>query len=199
MSEARFDIYFKGDLLDGFFLDFVKADMAQLFKTDETRLASFFSGSPQPIKLNVDKPTVTKYKQALEKIGARPIILPAGQVPVAEPVRPASVPNDAALTTQQVPEPDNSQPPVTTETSNWTLLPPGSNIGEQRDQTVVLVDISSLSLAEVGVSLVDSPEAPTPVKIDISALSLDEPGANLIEPNRSEPPTAPDVSHLKLE
>ena len=51
MSEARYDIYFRGDLLEGFYADFVKADMAQLFKTDPARLEAFFSGKPQFGKL----------------------------------------------------------------------------------------------------------------------------------------------------
>lgn len=218
MSEPRYDIYFRGDLLDGFYADFVKADMAQLFKTDPDRLEAFFSGTPQPVKLKVDKPTAAKYKAALEKIGAKPIIVPMGKAPPAV-ATPA-------------PQPESGQPreagqaaSTPTGEGDWSILPAGSDIGEQRDvQPVsvdtsglsiaqagatlvenperpapVQVDISGLSLDEPGVTLVENPERPAPVQVDISALSLDEPGVTLVENDKAAPPPPPDISHLTLE
>ncbi|MEX0623640.1 hypothetical protein [Saccharospirillum sp.] len=218
MSEARYDIYFRGDLLDGFYADFVKADMAQLFKTDPARLEAFFAGTPQPVKLKVDKPTAAKYKAALEKIGAKPIIVPMGKAPpaVANPT-----PQPEANTTDQ----DTKVAPASAGASDWTILPPGSDIGEHRDIQPMSVDISGLSLAQMGAALVEQQPRPTPVQVDISGLSLDEPGATLVDhPNRPAPvqvdisalsldepgailvdgeptpvPPAPDISHLTLE
>ncbi|WP_051207471.1 hypothetical protein [Saccharospirillum impatiens] len=192
MSEARYDIYFRGDLLDGFYADFVKADMAQLFKTDPARLAAFFSGTPQPIKLKVDKPTAAKYKAALEKIGAKPIIVPMGKAP-------------PAVTTPGQ-QPENGQPGQAGKAastpageSDWTILPAGSDIGEHRDVRPVAVETGGLSLAQAGVTLVEHPERPTPVPVDISGLSLDEPGVNLVE-NPSRPaPFQVDISGLSLD
>ncbi|WP_394169859.1 hypothetical protein [Saccharospirillum alexandrii] len=224
MSEARYDIYFRGDLLEGFYADFVKADMAQLFKTDPARLEAFFSGKPQPVKLKVDRPTAAKYKAALEKIGAKPIIVPMGEAIPAGAARPevsASTPqqqgSNAGSVNQPVTEPGS--------TSDWTVLPAGSDIGEHRDiqpvsvdttsfslaqtgatlvehperPTPVQVDISGLSLDEPGVTLVENPERPTPAQVDLSGLSLDEPGVTLVASDRTVPPPPPDISHLKLE
>jgi hypothetical protein len=198
MSEPRYDIYFQGDLLDGFYLDFVQADMAKLFKADPSKIEAFFSGTPQPVKLKVDKPTAAKYKMALEKIGARPIIVPMGELPAAR----ASVPRKEAGT--------GSVEGGTTESvgarhthpvneGDWSILPPGSDIGEHREQPPVAVDTSRFSVAQVGATLVEHPNRPEPVQVDISGLTLDEPGVTLVESDRSAPPPAPDTSHLGLE
>ena len=218
MNEPRYDIYFRGDLLDGFYADFVKADMAQLFKTDPARLEAFFSGTPQPVKLKVDKPTAVKYKAALEKIGAKPIIVPMGKAPPA-----ATTPEPQPETGQ----PGQAEPAASAPARerDWTILPAGSDIGEHRDvqpasvdtsglsiaqagatlvehperPTPVQVDISGLSLDEPGVTLVENPARPAPVQVDISALSLDEPGVTLVDNNKAAPPPPPDISHLTLE
>ncbi|MEP4548199.1 MAG: hypothetical protein ABJ000_18605 [Saccharospirillum sp.] len=220
MSEARYDIYFRGDLLEGFYTDFVKADMAQLFKTDPARLEAFFSGKPQPVKLKVDRPTAAKYKAALEKIGAKPIIVPMGEAIPAGAARPEA---SASTSQQQGSDAGPVNQPVTEP--DWTVLPAGSDIGEHRDiqpvsvdttnfslaqtgatlvehperPTPVQVDISGLSLDEPGVTLVENPERPAPVQVDLSALSLDEPGVTLVDNDRTAPPPPPDISHLKLE
>lgn len=218
MSEPRYDIYFRGDLLDGFFADFVKADMAQLFKTDPARLEAFFSGTPQPVKLKVDKPTAAKYKAALEKIGAKPIIVPMGKAPPA--------------VTTPAPRPETGQSGQNGQTAStqagegdWTILPTGSDIGEHRDVQPASIDTSGLSIAQAGATLVENPERPAPVQVDISGLSLDEPGATLVEhparpapvevnisglslgepgvtlvdDEKAAPPPPPDISHLRLE
>lgn len=224
MSEARYDIYFRGDLLEGFYADFVKADMAQLFKTDPARLEAFFSGKPQPVKLKVDRPTAAKYKAALEKIGAKPIIVPMGEaIPTG-----AARSEGSASTSQQPSSGARSVTQPETEsggTSDWTVLPAGSDIGEHRDIQPVAVDITGLSLAQAGatlvehperpspvqvdisglsldapgVTLVENPERPTPVQVDLSGLSLDEPGVTLVDSDQTAPPPPPDISHLKLE
>jgi hypothetical protein len=196
MSEARYDIYFQGDLLDGFYLDFVQADMAKLFKADPSKIDAFFSGTPQPVKLKVDKPTAAKYKMALEKIGARPIIVPMGELPAA---RAAESPAQAGTGSTQdaVTESGAANNPVTA--GDWSILPPGSDIGDHRELAPVAVDTSRLSVAQVGATLVEHPKRPEPVQVDISGLTLDEPGVTLVESDRTPPPPAPDTSHLSLE
>lgn len=188
MSSERFDLYFKGELLDGYFADFVKVDMARLFKVDLARIEPYFSGEPQTIKLNVDRATAAKYQKALMDIGARLVVVNQGATvetrPTPAQTRTAPAPAEASATQTK---------------GGWSLLPPGSDLGEHRDIQPVSVDVSGLSIAEVGVDLVEHTDRPPPVQVDISGLRLDEPGVNLIEPDSSEPPPAPDTSHLKLE
>lgn len=190
MSTDRYDIYFRGDILDGFFEDFVKADMARLFKTDESRIEPFFSGQPQAIKLKVDKATAAKYQKALKDIGAKPIIVPAGQ-PIPDNQAPSEQKSEATR--------ENAPASASTDDADWTILPPGSDIGEHRDVQPVAVDISGLSVADVGASLVDQPQQQEPVEVDLSGLSLGEVGETLVDDESPAPPPAPDTSHLTLE
>lgn len=186
MSDERFDLYYRGDLLDGYFADFVKVDMARLFKVDLDRIEPYFSGEPQTIKLNVDRATAAKYQKALLGIGARLLVVKQGARVEAKPS------SAATASTQNKTSPDPTG-------DGWRILPPGSELGEHRDVTPVEVDISGLSVAAVGVDLVEHSQSPEPVQVDISGLKLDEPGVDLVEPDNSEPPPAPDTSHLKLE
>lgn len=211
MSEARYDIYFRGELLDGFYADFVKADMAQLFKTDPARLEAFFSGIPHPIKLKVDRPTAAKYKAALEKIGAKPIILPMGEAPPTDssrqPGQETQIKSPAAGTTDWTVLPPGSEigehrttQPVSVDTSALSLAQTGANLVEHSERPApVQVDISGLSLDEPGALLVDNAVGPVPIPVDISALSLDEPGVTLVDSDKTPPPPPPDTSHLTLE
>jgi len=208
MTEARYDIYYCGDLLDGFYQDFVKADMAALFKADPNKLNAFFSGKPQPVKLNVDKLTAAKYQAALENIGARPIVVPTGEAPATRDPKSA-VSSDKTTTAREENDAANAHDIATEsgivagskpdEAGKWGIMPAGSDIGERRNESPVEVDTSQLSIAQVGADLIEHPSRPEPVQVDISGLTLDEPGVILIEPDRSPPPKAPDISHLALE
>lgn len=190
MTTERYDIHYRGEILDGFFKDFVKTDMARLFKTDERRIEPFFSGQPQAIKLNVDKTTAAKYQKALKEIGAKPVIVSAGQPLPEATTAPAQATGTEAA---------GHGPAASVTAGDWTILPPGSDISEHRDIRPVAVDTSGLSIAEVGVTLVDHPHRPEPVQVDISGLSLGEGGETLIEEDRNPPPPTPDTSHLTLE
>ncbi|MHA7880987.1 MAG: hypothetical protein ACX931_14435 [Saccharospirillum sp.] len=185
MSTDRFDLYFRGELYEGHFADFVKVDMARLFKVDLDRIEPYFSGEPQTIKLDVDRATAAKYQRALKEIGARLVVVPQGK---------RLAPSPAQHSTRVSP------PPTETGAAKpWSVLPAGSDIGEHREVPPVAVDTSGLSLAEAGVDLVDNPVRPEPVQVDISGLTLDEPGADLTDGKAPDPPPAPDTSHLTLE
>lgn len=189
MSEERFDLYFKGDLLDGYYADFVKVDMARLFKTDVERIEPFFSGQPQPVKLKVDKAAAAKYQKALKAIGARLLIVPAGQpLPTRHRHRQGTESNAAQPTSES----EKAAAPA------WKILPPGSDIGERRDQAAVYVDTSRLSLAIVGAPLVDKPKAPEPEPVDTSSLSLADAGEPLVEATRQPEPRPIDTSSLSV-
>lgn len=69
MSEL-FNVVFRGDILPGHDLATVKAQMAQLFKLDDVRLAAVFSGKPVVLKKDCDIGTAEKIKAALTRVGA---------------------------------------------------------------------------------------------------------------------------------
>ena len=70
--DARYSIYFAGELLDGHDRATVRAGLAKLFNADEATLDKLFSGKAQMIKRGCDKATALKYKQAMERAGAQP-------------------------------------------------------------------------------------------------------------------------------
>jgi len=69
MSDPVFRILFEGKIKDGEDLEKVKAKLARLFKKDEAKIASLFSGSPLVIRKGLDYPTAQKYKIAIERAG----------------------------------------------------------------------------------------------------------------------------------
>lgn len=71
MSQERFSIVFRGDLVPGHGLADVKAKLAKLFKTDEAKVEKLFSGSLVPLKSNLDAATAEKYRQVLTAAGAQ--------------------------------------------------------------------------------------------------------------------------------
>jgi len=93
MSEL-FNVVFRGDILPGHALPAVKAQMAQLFKLDEARLAAVFSGKPVVLKKDCDAATAEKLKAALTRVGADSEIKPSASVPapVSPPVSPPPKP-----------------------------------------------------------------------------------------------------------
>ncbi len=65
----------------------VKAQMAQLFKLDDAKLAAVFSGKPVVLKRDCDITTAEKLKAALTKAGADSEIKPSAAA-TAQPVSP---------------------------------------------------------------------------------------------------------------
>ena len=94
--EARYNVYFSGQLLDGQQLPTVRANMAKLFNADEATLDKLFSGKAQLVKRDCDKATALKYKQAIEKAGAIPVIKAAEATPAPSPAAPTDKPMTAA-------------------------------------------------------------------------------------------------------
>ena len=72
--EARYNVYFAGQLLEGQDPGSVRSSLAKLFNADEATLEKLFSGNAQLIKRNCDKATALKYKQAMERAGAQALI-----------------------------------------------------------------------------------------------------------------------------
>ena len=72
--EARYNIYFAGQLIEGQDLAGVRTRIGKLFKADAATLDKLFSGKTQLLKRDCDKATALKYKQAMEQAGALPVI-----------------------------------------------------------------------------------------------------------------------------
>ena len=69
MSE-RYNVIFKGELLDGGDLDFVQDAFAKLFKLNLENVEKYFTGEPRVLRKKVDHKTAYQFKVRLEEIGA---------------------------------------------------------------------------------------------------------------------------------
>lgn len=155
MSQPYFDLYYRGEVLDGHSPDSVRRDLATLFKTDDARIATYFAGRAEVIKLRVAEVTLPRYQQAMRDIGADLIVVPAGSpVPAAPeaaaPVAVATTPLSLAQTGATVLD----EPPVAqqaaVEVSGLSLSDTGADLGDTAgrdlDNTAKPPDTSHLSL-----------------------------------------------------
>ena len=71
MNDPRFKIVFAGELMPGHALEQVRENIANLFKTDPSKIAHLFSGRPVEIKRDLDSGEADKYLGALQRAGAK--------------------------------------------------------------------------------------------------------------------------------
>lgn len=152
MSEPRYDLFFRGDIVPGRRLDDVRDRLRQLFQIDDARLNALFSGRPMAIRRDLGAGEAERYRAALHDAGALVELRPL-HVPDA-PAAPGS--------------------PVTPDAS-WSLAPVGADVlrPEERAQvTPVAVDISGLEVAPVGSDVLRPDERHPVVARDIDTAHL---------------------------
>lgn len=71
MTQARFKIVFNGELMPDVSLETAKENLARLFKSDQTRINSLFSGSTVDIKRDLSENEADQYLKALQSAGAK--------------------------------------------------------------------------------------------------------------------------------
>lgn len=161
MSEL-FNVVFRGDILPGHALPTVKAQMAQLFKLDEARLAAVFSGKPVVLKKDCDAATAEKFKAALTRVGADAEIRPsAAAAPVAAPTAPKP--------------PASAPPPV--PLSSTSNAPSPRLVAAQAPAPAAPAASGGMKLAPVGPVLTEAERAAQrkpPVQIKIDHIGLEK-------------------------
>ena len=114
VTEQRYDIFFRGEALEGFAIETVKANVAQLFKASPEKTEQLFSGKVVPLRKDLDKATAAKFKQALDKAGAKIYIKLAAETapaPATAAAAPAAV-APAARATPASPAPTPAAAPA---------------------------------------------------------------------------------------
>ncbi|MGE4405443.1 DUF805 domain-containing protein [Pseudomonas sp.] len=71
MQEAHYKIVFDGELLPGMPLETVKANLANLFKTDASKIERLFGGQAAVIKRKLNSAEADRYLGALQRAGAK--------------------------------------------------------------------------------------------------------------------------------
>ncbi|MFV0276310.1 MAG: hypothetical protein ACK5HY_03885 [Parahaliea sp.] len=211
---ALYNIYFAGEVLPGQNPDAVRDNLQRLFKADADTLARLFSGKAQLVKRQCDKPTALKYKQAMERAGARPLIkrlgddqratTAAASITSAAATAPTMAERIAAIAAEAerkaAPPPP---PPIVRDTSEGLSLEPvGSEVlrPEERASSRVeprVVDTSALSLAAIGERL-GTAAPPPPAAPDTRNLSMAAAGEQITNLPGSPPVPEPDISGITL-
>jgi hypothetical protein len=183
--DKRYNVYYAGQLLQGQHPDVVRARLGKLFNADQQTLERLFSGKAQLLKRECDRATALKYKQAMERAGALPLIRVSEDTSAVQ--APPSV-APGAMTTAET----NATMAVAAETGEhdsagagaWRGAPPAA--GEMR-------------LAPPGAELLLESERHHPVQreIDTSGLDLGATGDRL-SPRQPPPPPAPETGHLTI-
>lgn len=201
MAEQQYDLLFSGQLLDGHFADFVKADIQQLFKADDAYIAALFSGTEQVIKRQVDKPTAIKFQQAFKKAGAKLVAKlhqpNSAQAQVAAesttPTAPEKPQAQRAATVSNAPTPPPSaavKPQlVAPKTANEFTLTTEVVAGESDDALIehhqpelcAPETLPNWDLSAAGSALVEA-EPFVPADIDTSNLTVADAGERLTPP-----------------
>ena len=218
--DTRYDVMFAGELLDGQDEATVRRNLGRLFKAGEQTLDKLFSGKPQLLKRDCDADVASKYRDAIERAGGKPIIR---QVPrntpsdltLAPPGRDVLRPEERSATPSAVSEPPSldvaevgarlaaptAPAPPAPDTSHLTLGEVGETIPTlERNSAVAPIPDSGLSLAEPGSDLLESSSRPAAREVDVSGISLAPPGADVLESQyrKRDTAAAPDTSGISL-
>ena len=177
--EQLYNIYFAGQVMEGQDPAAVRLALGRLFKADEATLDKLFSGSAQSVKRNCDKATALKYKQAMEKAGACPVIKQA-EPPAERPLTAAE--KIAALA-------------AAPDAANYAE----SAAGGEQEQPAQATDDGDFEIAQAGADVLKPEERPAPVVADIDTghLDVDATADRLSEVPPAAPPS-PDTSHLSM-
>ncbi|CAA0087697.1 Uncharacterised protein [Halioglobus japonicus] len=190
--EERYNIYFAGQVMDGFDVNDVRSKLAKLFNANQATLDKLFGGKRQLIKRECDKATAVKYKKALEQAGAVPVIQRAqASAPAAAPASPPS-----AVRTMTAAEKIAALAAAPDETHYQQRSAAPAPKAEQSDTAA---DASGIILAPPGTEVLRESERAAPVvrEVDTSGLTIDATAERLSE-KAPPPPAAPDTGHLSM-
>lgn len=225
MAEQLYDLFFNGELLDGHYIDFVKADLQQLFKSSDEEINQLFSGQSNVIKAKANRATAVKYQQAFKQAGAKLIVrlhaakptqlepTPSAKpdAPVAEATPSTSSESRDELTTLEHAQTNENaselieqhQPSLNAPSSipNWDISEPGVVLVEPTPFIPANINVDDLSVAAPGAQLTDPDHlaaAPT-LDVDTGYLSIAPVGSEIEGLDDKPDPVVVDISHLQLK
>jgi len=215
-----FNVVFRGDILPGHNLPAVKAQMAQLFKLDDAKLAAVFSGKPVVLKKDCDAATAEKIKAALTKIGADAEIKsasaspppPVPAKPVATPTTPSAAPAAVggiklAPVGQVLTEAERAalrKAPVQVKIDHISLEKRASNFLSADEKPVarrVEINAPDFGVMAAGSDLLNDHEKRSYeiLEIDLSNFSVADPGADLLSEDEKIPLPVMEIEELAAD
>ncbi len=190
--KKAFDVYFSGELLEGYEPEDVKAAVGERFGLSGSKLEALFSGTPVRIKKNLDVDRAGRFRKKFLELGALVQIVPAGQEP-PDPASPAAPPAPVA----RAAAPGEAGEAASTGLS---LAPQSPLENHSTGAQAAAIDTSGLSMSPPGADILPSDgrpgtEPPPPDTSGLSLAPLD--GKRETEAAPPEPPP-PDTGHLEL-
>lgn len=163
VSEQRYEVVFRGDVVPGQSIIEVKQRLAELFGADSARIDGMFSGRPVVIKRNLDEDMAKRYQSSMRKAGA-----------VVDIRRSAETESDSSALSGETNQASPQLPDEEVE-----VAPVGADVltpEYRRDFSPAEIDTSYMSIAETGADLLrDNEKQVVPDrKVDTSHLSLDD-------------------------
>lgn len=176
MSDRRFEVIFRGDVVPGQSLMDVKRRLAELFSAPAAKVEQMFSGRPVVIKRDLDEEAAARYRVALKDAGA---------LVELRPVDPDS----------QIGKDTNRADKADGPSGQKTVAPQFGPENSKAEETI--------GVAPVGADVLP-PEYRrdfTPREVDTSYMTVDEPGADVLKEDERSPPIERDVdtSHLSVK
>lgn len=199
MSDQLFQIIFRGKLLSGYTLEQARANLAQLFRTDEARIGAMLAQPKWVIKAGVNKETAQKIQEAMRNAGLMVAVMvdesgaastaPAAPIATAAP-SPAAAPNPASAF-NAAPAPVIAATPVQAAAAKIAPISPVNAVIDTPSDAAPLAvkpkvaafepDLSTFSLAEVGAVIDPSGPKKAERSFDLQQFSLANPGVQLID------------------
>jgi hypothetical protein len=186
MSSETYAIVFKGEIVEGFAAETVKARLAKLLKADPKKAAALFSRKQIVLKKTTDRAEAAKYGKALKKVGAdvKIRVIKTGAAATQAPAKPAAAPvfQKAEAPVFQKADDASAFQSADLESSPKPAAAPAANAAPEPD--VPVIDTSGLSLVPNEGDLFDPvPEVASP-EIDVSNFSVAEnDDTPLVEPS----------------
>jgi hypothetical protein len=207
--DTRYNVYYAGQLLEGREHIEVRANLGKLFNADEATLDKLFSGEIQLLKRDCDEATAEKYRGAMERAGALPILralapdsAPPEEAAAQQPAPPLSTPqeNPAAMTAaEKIAALAATEDDQRFVADNESRGPAPGDGQEQEPQKETGNEPAGLQVAPAGTDVLreDERQQPVSANIDTSALAVDA-GAERLSEEPPTPPPAPDTSHMDM-
>ena len=189
MSDQLFQIIFRGKLLSGFTLEQARANLAQLFRTDESRIGTLLAQPKWVIKAGVSKEMAQKIQEAMRNAGLMVAVMvdeAASAAASTSAVAPA-----AATAVSAVAAPVAPVQPAQAATVKMAPVAPINAVIDTPSADAPLAikpkvaafepDLSSFSLAAVGAVIDASGPKKAERSFAVEQFSLANTGAPLVE------------------
>lgn len=171
MSDRRFEVIFRGDVVPGQSLMDVKRRLAELFGAPAAKVEQMFSGRPVVIKRDLDEEAAARYRVALNDAGA------LVELRLVEPASETG--SDTSRPDQTVP-PAASGPEHSKAAETIDVAPVGADVlppEYRRNFTPREVDTSYITVDEPGADVLKADEKSPAIEreVDTSHLSVKDP------------------------